>query len=73
MFEEIRAIIAEQLGKKEEDIKLETKFKEDLNADSLDLFQIMNDIEDKYDVKIENAENIVTVGDALKLVQSQKS
>ena len=48
---------------------METSVKEDLEADSLDLFQIINDIEDEFDVKIENIEDIKTVGDVVKVVE----
>lgn len=61
VFEKIREIIAEQTGKDESEITLETNVKEDLDADSLDLFQIINDIEDEFDVSVENPEEIVTV------------
>lgn len=47
VFEKIREIIAEQTGKDEEEITLDTNVKDDLDADSLDLFQIINDIEDE--------------------------
>ena len=46
--------------------------KEDLDADSLDLFQIINDIEDEFDVSVENPEEIVTVKDAVDFVESHK-
>ena len=69
MFEKIREIIADQLGKDVEEITRETSVKEDLEADSLDLFQIINDIEDEFDVKIENIEDIKTVGDVVKIVE----
>ena len=69
MFEKIREIIADQLGKDVEEITMETSVKEDLEADSLDLFQIINDIEDEFDVKIENIEDIKTVGDVVKIVE----
>ena len=73
MFEKIREIIADQLGKDVEEITMETSVKEDLEAESLDLFQIINDIEDEFDVKIEDIENIKTVGDVVKVVEeSQK-
>ncbi|MDR2903770.1 MAG: acyl carrier protein [Clostridiales bacterium] len=71
VFEKIRDIIAEQLDKEASEITLETSFKDDLEADSLDLFQIINDIEDAFDVKIENVEGISTVGDAVKFVEEQ--
>ena len=73
MFEKIREIIADQLGKDVEEITMETSVKEDLEADSLDLFQIINDIEDEFDVKIEDAEAIKTVADAVKFVEESKN
>ena len=72
VFEKIREIIAEQTGKDIEEITLETNVKEDLDADSLDLFQIINDIEDESDVSVENPEAIVTVKDAVDFVESHK-
>ena len=72
VFEKIREIIAEQTGKDESEITLETNVKEDLDADSLDLFQIINDIEDEFDVSVENPEEIVTVNDAVDFVESHK-
>ena len=47
---------------------METNVKEDLDADSLDLFQIINDIEDEFDVSVEDPESIVTVQDAVDFV-----
>ena len=72
VFEKIREIIVEQTGKDESEITLETNVKEDLDADSLDLFQIINDIEDEFDVSVENPEEIVTVKDAVDFVESHK-
>lgn len=72
IFEKIREIIAEQTGKDVGEITMETSVKEDLNADSLDLFQIINDIEDEFDVKIEDAEAIKTVADAVKFVEENQ-
>ena len=73
MFERIKEIIADQTGKDVDEITLETNVKTDLEADSLDLFQIINDIEDEFDVKIENVEGIETVGDVVKLVEESKN
>lgn len=72
VFEKIREIIAEQTGKDVSEITLETNVKEDLDADSLDLFQIINDIEDEFDVSVEDPEVIVTVKDAVDFVESHK-
>ena len=73
VFEKIREIIAEQTGKDVEEITLETNVKEDLDADSLDLFQIINDIEDEFDVSVEDPESIVTVQDAVDFVEKNQS
>ena len=72
VFEKIREIIAEQTGKEVEEITLETNVKEDLDADSLDLFQIINDIEDEFDVSVEDPESIVTVQDAVDFVEKNQ-
>ena len=72
VFEKIREIIAEQTGKDVDEITLATNVKEDLDADSLDLFQIINDIEDEFDVSVEDPESIVTVKDAVDFVESHK-
>ncbi len=69
IFEKIRKIIVEQLGVNEEDVKLETRFIEDLEADSLDLFQVIMELEDAFDVKVEEVENIKTVADAGNFIE----
>lgn len=72
VFEKIREIIASQLGKNEEEITLDTNVKDDLDADSLDVFQIINDIEDEFEVSIEDPESIVTVKDIVDFVENNK-
>ena len=68
-FDKVKEIIAEQLGMSEDEITLETSF-EDLGADSLDLFQIISEIEEAFDIEFANddAEKIKTVGDAVNYV-----
>ena len=70
-FEKIQAIIVEQLGKEEEEVQLTTRLKDELDADSLDLFQIINDIEDEFDVKIDTEEGLETVQDLVNYVDKQ--
>ncbi|WP_297991791.1 acyl carrier protein [uncultured Clostridium sp.] len=70
IFEKIKEIIVDQLGVNEEDIKLETRFIEDLEADSLDLFQVIMELEDAFDVKVEDVENIKTVSDAINFIET---
>ena len=69
-FEKIQAIIVDQLGK-EEEVQLTTRLKDELDADSLDLFQIINDIEDEFDVKIDTEEGLETVQDLVNYVDAQ--
>ena len=70
-FEKIQAIIVDQLGKEEEEVQLTTRLKDELDADSLDLFQIINDIEDEFDVKIDTEEGRETVQDLVNYVDAQ--
>ncbi len=71
-FEKLQNIIAEVLNVETGDITMETTFVEDLGADSLDIFQIVMGIEEEFDIEIptEEAEKIVTVGDAVEQIKS---
>ena len=69
VFEKIREIVAEQLGISEDEIKMETNFIDDLGADSLDLFQVIMELEEEFDVKVEEVENIKTVQDAVEFIE----
>ena len=62
VFEKVQEIIVEELGKEAEEVKLETTFDE-LDADSLDVFQVVSEIEDAFDIQIETEEGLNTVGD----------
>lgn len=71
-FEKLKNIIVEVLNVEEEDIKMETTFIDDLGADSLDVFQIIMGLEEEFDIEIPNeeAEKIVTVGDAVEQIKN---
>ena len=71
LFEEIREVICEQLGIEEDEVKIETTF-EELGADSLDLFQIVIELEEKYNIQIEDVENLKTIQDAVDYVEKNK-
>jgi len=66
-FEKIREIIVEQLGVEEEKVTLEARFKEDLEADSLDLVELIMAFEDEFggEISDEEAQQIKTVGQAV--------
>ena len=70
-FEKLKKIIAEVLNVDEEEISMETTFVDDLGADSLDIFQIIMGLEEEFDIEIANeeAENIVTVADAVEQIK----
>jgi acyl carrier protein len=70
VFEKIRGIIVDQIGVDEEEITLETTF-EDLGVDSLDLFQIVIELEEAFNIRIEEAESIKTVEDAVNYVEAK--
>ena len=63
MLEKMREMIAEQLDVEAEDITMETRFKEDLEADSLDLFELVSSLEDEYgiDIPSEDLDSLTTV------------
>lgn len=71
LFEEIREVICEQLEIEKEEVTLETTF-EELGADSLDLFQIVIELEEKYGIQIEEVEGLKTIRDAVKYVEDHK-
>lgn len=64
----VQSIIADKLDKKPEEVTLTTNFKNDLDADSLDIFEIINEIEDEFDVKIDTDESIETVSDLVTFI-----
>ena len=71
VFEKVQDIIVDELGKEKEEVTLETSF-EELDADSLDLFQIINDIEDEFDVEVDTEADMKTVADLVKYVVNNK-
>ena len=70
VFEKVQEIIVEELGKDAEEVTLTTTF-EDLDADSLDLFQVISEIEDAFDTQIDTEEGLTTVGDLVAYVEEK--
>ncbi len=73
VFERVKAIIVDQLDVDESEVTLEASFVDDLDADSLDVVELVMELEDEFDMEIadEEAEKITTVGDAVEYIESQ--
>ncbi len=73
IFEKVKAIVTEQLGVDAEEVALETSF-DDLNADSLDVVELIMALEEEFDIEIpdEDAEKIKTVGDAVNYIKEKQ-
>jgi len=72
--EKVIAIVSQQLDIPKEDIKLESSFVDDLKADSLDVVELVMELEDEFEITIpdEDYEKIKTVGDAAKYIQEKQ-
>ena len=73
MLEKMKELIADQLGIEADEITENSKFKEDLGADSLDLFELVMALEDEYSVEIpaEDLQSMVTVGDVISYLKNK--
>jgi acyl carrier protein len=73
-YTEIKAIIVDLLGAEESKITMEARFREELEADSLDLVELIMAFEDKFGAEIsdEDAQKILTVGEAVRYIDSHK-
>lgn len=74
MLERIQELVAEGLGVDAEKVAADAKFKEDLGADSLDLFELVMSFEDEFGVEIpsEDLEQMSTVGDVITYIEAHK-
>ncbi len=72
-YERLKKIVVEQLGVDEQEVKPEASFVDDLNADSLDLVELIMSLEEEFSTEIsdEDAERIRTVGDAVEYIDER--
>lgn len=75
VLERVSKVIVDRLGVDESEVKVEASFREDLGADSLDVVELVMELEDEFDMEIsdEDAEKIATVGDAINYIESKIS
>jgi acyl carrier protein len=73
LMEKVTKVVVEKLGVKEEDVKIDKSFVDDLGADSLDRVELVMALEDEFDIEIpdEDAEKLVKVSDAINYVKSK--
>ncbi|WLR43563.1 acyl carrier protein [Bacillus carboniphilus] len=73
VLDRVTKIVVDRLGVDESEVTPEASFKDDLGADSLDVVELVMELEDEFDMQIsdEDAEKISTVGDAVKYIQGQ--
>jgi len=73
IYAKLKEIVVEQLNVTPEQVTHEAKFQEDLGADSLDVVELIMKLEEEFDIQIpdEDAEKIVTVGDAVKYIENK--
>lgn len=71
VLKKVQDIVVEQLDVDVDDVTLTADIKDDLDADSLDVFEIMNELEDDLDIKLEADENIKTIQDVVTYVKKE--
>lgn len=71
ILKDVQDIAKDELDVEPEKITLTTNIKEDLDADSLDLFEILNELEDKYDIELDADDSIQTIGQLVDFVQAE--
>lgn len=74
VFDKVKQIISDQFNISEDEITLSTSFTDDLNADSLDVFQVIMAIEEEFEMEISNeeAEKVSNVGDVVEYIKQEK-
>lgn len=74
VFDKVKQIISEQFSISEDEVSLSTSFMDDLNADSLDVYQVIMAIEEEFEIEVSNeeAESVSTIGDVVEYIKKEK-
>ncbi len=74
VFEKVKEILIEELGVEAEEVSMESNIKDDLDADSLDIVQVVMAVEEAFEIEVEEevAETMLTVGDIVRYVEANK-
>ncbi|MDF7627190.1 acyl carrier protein [Leuconostocaceae bacterium ESL0723] len=73
IFNKVQEILVDQFDLDDDEVTLTTNLTDDIDADSLDLFEVLNRVEDDFDIKLEVAENIKTVQDLVNAIKEQEA
>ncbi|WP_283588466.1 acyl carrier protein [Limosilactobacillus viscerum] len=71
IFNDVKVIAVDELDVDEDKVTMDAKIQDDLDADSLDVFEIMNELEDKFDIELDSDESVTTISDVVDLVAKQ--
>lgn len=71
IFDTVKTITIDELDVDEDRVTMNARIKDDLDADSLDVFEIMNELEDKFEIELDADEGIETISDVVDFVKKQ--
>lgn len=71
IFDTVKTITVDELDVDEGRVTMNVRIKDDLDADSLDVFEIMNELEDKFEIELDADEGIETISDVVDFVKKQ--
>ncbi|GAP03076.1 acyl carrier protein [Fructobacillus pseudoficulneus] len=71
IFDKVKEILIDQFDLEDSEVSLTTNMTDDIDADSLDLFEVLNRVEDDFDIKLEETEEVKTVQDLVNKIKDQ--
>ncbi|MBS9336984.1 MULTISPECIES: acyl carrier protein [Fructobacillus] len=71
IFDKVKDILVDQFDLEDSEVTMTTNMTDDIDADSLDLFEVLNQVEDEFDIKLEDTEEVSTVADLVNKIKEQ--